>query len=481
MLEAHAHHHLKQLLQDEISIWPHNLTLSRLIGRSLRRRDNSLFQLPIGSQEFWWPGLLIPLCLESSDAVLVLSSRQRNRLIQFELPRLKKNGFTFSVWEGIQPPPNGTVWLLNYCDFLKVSENNYLYSKQIIIPEAELFCSRLRNEMALEINYSDWENLRRAHPSLNKIILEIYQFLTRKLCKYSFSEETQVTIDNSDLSTLKDFLGILGPSPNPWPLLIKALNQDWASWGQLNHKTLQWKWHLQPLEPLLNIQKLYKESSVLMLAGSCRNDLLISDLEATNCSLNVSIQLGGLINQEPIQLFVPGLQPLPNTEIFADHLLDQCRRLILGRKGLTIVLLDDVQARKILTSQLAAEFGSRVVHETTAPEINGVVCSSCTWWLNHHQQLPDPEQLIFAILPFASLESPLIAARVKALKSKGRDWFRELLLPDVLSVIPQAVDPIRRNQGRIAILDGRVRSRSWGDLILQTLEPWIPLERLLPN
>ena len=91
------------------------------------------------------------------------------------------------------------------------------------------------------------------------------------------------------------------------------------------------------------------------------------------------------------------------------------------------------------------------------------------------------EQLIVAMLPLASLEAPLTAARVQALKRQGRDWFRELLLPEALAQLPPAVAPLRRNGGRLAILDGRVRSRSWGEQVLATLQPWTPLQRLLPQ
>ena len=88
--------------------------------------------------------------------------------------------------------------------------------------------------------------------------------------------------------------------------------------------------------------------------------------------------------------------------------------------------------------------------------------------------------MIFGILPFASLESPLLSARVHALKKQGRDWFRDLLLPEVLSQIPYIVDPVRNNHSRVAILDGRLRSRSWGEFVFRALEPWNPLDRLLP-
>ena len=103
------------------------------------------------------------------------------------------------------------------------------------------------------------------------------------------------------------------------------------------------------------------------------------------------------------------------------------------------------------------------------------------WWITFQAKLPVPEQLIIALLPISSLEYPLIAARVEALKNKGLDWFRSLLLPELLILLPKLVSPIRNNNGRIAILDGRLRSRSWGKQIFDVLEPWVPLERLLPD
>ena len=37
------------------------------------------------------------------------------------------------------------------------------------------------------------------------------------------------------------------------------------------------------------------------------------------------------------------------------------------------------------------------------------------------------------MLPIASLEEPLTAARVESLKRQGKDWFRTLLLPEALT------------------------------------------------
>ena len=146
-----------------------------------------------------------------------------------------------------------------------------------------------------------------------------------------------------------------------------------------------------------------------------------------------------------------------------------------------MLVLDDDRLLKGLTSELAAEFGKRVIGESTAPETNGVICCSSHWWISSYEKLPPPEQLIIALLPISSLESPLTASRVEAFKQQGLDWFRDLLLPELLSSLPSLVLPVRKNYGRIAILDGRLRSRAWGQKVFDVLEPWIPVERLLPD
>jgi len=149
--------------------------------------------------------------------------------------------------------------------------------------------------------------------------------------------------------------------------------------------------------------------------------------------------------------------------------------------GLSVVLLDDEPLRRGLAAGLAAEFGSRVVLESTAPDSNGVVCAGWDWWLLHQQRLPLPCQLVVALLPIASLEDPLTAARVARLRQQGRDWFRERLLPDALNQLQRGVAGLRRSGGRLAVLDGRLRSRSWGRQVFRALEPWVQLSRLLPD
>lgn len=106
MLEVNSHKHLKKYYQNNLALWPHNLTLTRLISRSLSRKENTLIQLSSDSRNFWWPGLLIPLCLHNNNIVLILSERQYRLLFEVELPKLRSSRLGFDYVEGIELTPS---------------------------------------------------------------------------------------------------------------------------------------------------------------------------------------------------------------------------------------------------------------------------------------------------------------------------------------------------------------------------------------
>jgi ATP-dependent DNA helicase DinG len=231
-----------------------------------------------------------------------------------------------------------------------------------------------------------------------------------------------------------------------------------------------------PLEPLEVMQGLL-DGRALVLVGQRG-----APVQLAGFTPQVRVDLADPLLSDPLPLYAPLRQPLPNSPQYGEHLLDHCRRLVLGQAGLTIVLVDEAGLRLPLAAALAAEFGTRVCHQDTAPESNGVICCGWNWWLEHQERLPLPCQVVVGPLPIASLEDPLTAARVMRLRQQGRDWFRELLLPEALDRLQRGLASLRRGgSGRLAVLDGRVRSRSWGRQVLRALEPWVALNRLLPG
>jgi ATP-dependent DNA helicase DinG len=478
MLEARAHHQLKALLQQEGGeTWPHHLSLSRLVARSLRRGDHTLVQLAPGCDPSWWISLLVPLALSECPLALVVSEAQRQRLLQVELPRLGKANPNLALpcFEGDPPPAEARVWLLNHRQLVDAWQQGWLGERQLVIPEAEHLDSLLRQALEVVVTPQHWDQLRRAQPAAEASLLTLHERLNRQVLVHPRRPNQLVAIAPEDEAPLRHLLQLLTPLPSPWPDWLAARGDGWTSWAQVNPQLLQWQLHRQPLEPLRALRGLLEGRGAVVLGQ-------LAPGNALGLQPDVSVALGDPPLADPLPLYAPLRQPLPNSPHYGQHLLDQSRRLVLGQGGLTVVLIDDEALRLGLTSGLAAEFGSRVVHESTAPDGNGVICARWDWWLEQQQRLPLPSQLVVALLPIASLEDPLTAARVLALRQEGHDWFRDCLLPDGLNRLQFGVAGLRRHGGgRLAVLDGRLRGRSWGRQVLQALEPWVSLSRLLPH
>jgi ATP-dependent DNA helicase DinG len=486
MLEARAHQQLKALLRGEgAERWPHHLTLSRLVARSLRRSDHTLVRLSPGTDPSWWIGLLVPLALSEDRLALVVSDTQRQRLLQVECPRLAAAGLELACWQGRKAPAEARIWLLSHRELLQAWGDGLLEDRQLVIPEAEQLATQLREAMGVRLQPQDWERLRQALPSASSSLLDLHRRLSARILCHPRQPEQAVPISPEDEAPLRQLLQLLSPLPDPWPQWLATPSQRWTSWALVDPVLLQWQLQRQPLNPLTELRGLLRGRGAVLVgelssgtASSAEPSPLPADLGFTP---GVSVALGDPPLSDPLPVYAPVRQPLPNSPLYAQHLLDQCRRLVLGQARLTVVLLDDTPLRRQLASGLAAEFGRRVDEECTAPEENGVICCRWSWWLEHQERLPQPGQIVVALLPIASLEDPLTAARVASLRQQGRDWFRELLLPEALNQLQRALAGLRRHGGRLAVLDGRLRGRSWGRLVRGALEPWVELPRLLPS
>jgi ATP-dependent DNA helicase DinG len=488
MLEAQAHHQLKALLQREGGeAWPHHLSLSRLVARSLRRGDHTLVRLAPGSDPSWLIGLLVPLALSETPLALVVSEPLRQRLLQVELPRLAAADpqLALPCVEGPEPC-SARLWLLSHGELVQAWRLGRLGNRQLVIPEAEHLNGALRQALEIRLEPGHWDQLGRAHPAAQASLMELHGRLSRLVLSRPHRQRL-VALAESDEAPLRQLLTLLQPLPPPWDrwlasgAAVGAGPAAWTSWAKVEPQLLQWTLHRQPLDPLQALGGLLTGRGAVVIGQLGEPAAGESDVIGLGFSPQVSVGLGDPPLADPLPLFAPLRQPLPNSPLFGEHLLDQCRRLVLGQAGLTVVLLDDEGLRLGLASGLAAEFGSRVVHESTAPDSNGVVCARWSWWLEQQVRLPLPCQLVVGLLPIGSLEDPLTAAQVQALRLVGRDWFRERLLPDGLNRLQLGVAGLRRSGGRLAVLDGRLRGRSWGRQVLRSLEPWVGLSRLLPH
>jgi ATP-dependent DNA helicase DinG len=86
--------------------------------------------------------------------------------------------------------------------------------------------------------------------------------------------------------------------------------------------------------------------------------------------------------------------------------------------------------------------------------------------------------VILTRLPFAVPDHPVVAARLKRIKEKGGDPFREYSLPEAVLKFRQGVGRLIRSQtdeGIVVVLDSRLLTKWYGRIFLQSL-PECPVE-----
>ncbi|HET9029886.1 MAG TPA: ATP-dependent DNA helicase [Candidatus Aquilonibacter sp.] len=77
-------------------------------------------------------------------------------------------------------------------------------------------------------------------------------------------------------------------------------------------------------------------------------------------------------------------------------------------------------------------------------------------------------------LPFPSPSDPLVAARIRALESRGKDGFEHYMIPAAIVRLKQGFGRLIRSmndKGVVALLDGRAASTRYGATILSALPP----------
>ena len=54
------------------------------------------------------------------------------------------------------------------------------------------------------------------------------------------------------------------------------------------------------------------------------------------------------------------------------------------------------------------------------------------------------------------------------------------MLPEAIKKLERSVSPLRRNSGKLIILDGRANKRRWGRSIMKSIEPSKQINYMLP-
>lgn len=501
MIEVEVHQQLRAFLREQSSgvepLWPHHLTLARLVARALRLGRSVLLQVtPSPNSQSYRLSYLLPLLLWSDGAVLVAPESVLQRVLQVDLPRLQ----TWlpqprSIQRGDRWPGESftglllttpEVWLGDRLNGLG-DQSRFPASVPTLLDGVDDLEGWVAQMLRVAIAPGDWEALRLARPADGEAIRDTQVQVAHHCFAHPTNPYDCYGVDPQIQEQLDQLLVRLGPNlPEPWASFWRLGQRgDQLTWAEVDRRLGQFRLYRRPLNLAEFLTPLWSHQPLVLLGEAL-------DPEADAPHYREQFGLGEITSLKfapdrqsaAIQLYLPDHLPLPNTAHFQMALLVELRRLLTLSAtvpGLAVLLVNDLPLKPQMASALAAEFGSRVQVEQTCLEDNGILVCGWQFWLTHQSVLPAPRLLVMATLPFPSLEDPLVAGRVEYYKRQHQDWFRSYLLPNCLRDLQRAIAPVRDGQSLVALLDVRVLHRSYGQQILAALSPAARVTYLDPS
>ncbi len=432
MLEILSHQYLKNFLRDQSINWEHIYSFGRIVSKCIENDSTYLINSEIFSSYDWLPPILISLFLKEEDSTFILSKEKIQFISQFQIDSLKNLGFNFILKNDQFIFANHHVHLITIQNFLNDPNSRNLRNHRIVYSGIEDIKQDLKNHFRISLLKKDWTKNFKEFELINQKFIKVYDSLKKKFFLRKVLGNSYINLDEKEISFLSNFFHENSFFSDKFLSVNKALSQGWACWVKLNDTNLDWNLYLQPIDELFQIKEFFSNNKFVFLSALRKDNFF------------------------------------------------KCKKLILFRKGLTLVLSDDIDLKTNLATELASTYGKRVLLETIPSGKNEILCSSFDWWIMNSYLIQIPEQIIIPLLPIPNMSEPINAITVSHKKKLSQDWFRDFFLPQARIKLERSISPLRRNSGKLIILDGRANKRNWGRLLLQNIQPSKQINYMLP-
>ena len=480
MLEIVSHQYLKKFIKSHQTDWNHIYSFGRIISKCLQTNENYLINSEIFYTNSWISPLLISLFLFEENSILVLSKEKIKIIKKNHLQDLKILGFEF-IFENDQIIfTNHRVCFITLENLLSDSNTFGLVNHRIIFSGIEDIKEDLKNHFRILLMKKHWfYNVDKKLLASQRIVSK-YNSLKKKFFLKKVLDNDYIFLDPKEVNLLSEFFNQYASFSDQFKRVSEALSEGWACWVELDRINFEWKFYLEPLDELSQIKKLLSINKFVFLSALRKDNFFQKYLKKQRISIDLVVNFKSNFNEKKILLYVPPLQMLPNNPFFSQDILDKCKKLVIFSKGITLVLSDDVNLKISLATSLASKYGKRVLLETIPSYDNQILCASYNWWIKNSCLVKSPEQIIVPLLPIPEMTEPINGINVTTYKKLAKDWFREFLLPLAIEKLERSVSPLRRNSGKLIILDGRANKRRWARSILKSIEPSKLINYMLP-
>ncbi len=480
MLEITSHQYLKKFIKSHQTDWNHIYSFGRIISKCLQTNETYLINSEIFPSNIWISPLLISVFLSEENTTFVLTKEKIEIIKKNHLEDLKNIGFEFILENDQIIFSNHRVSLITLENLLSDSNILRLTNHRIIFSGIENIKEDLKNHFRISLLKKHWfQNIDKKLLASQRIINK-YNSLKKKFFLKKVLDNDYIFLDSKEVSLLSNFFNEYASFSDQFQRVSDALSKRWACWVQLDNINFEWKFFLEPLDELSQIKKLLSNNNFVFLSALRKDNFFEEYLKKQSIKIDLVINFKSNFNEKRILLYVPPRQVLPNNPLFTKLISDKCKKLVIFSKGVTLLLSDDVNLKMHLATELASKYGKRVLLEKIPYHNNQIVCASYNWWIKNSCLVKSPEQIIIPLLPIPDMKEPINGINVSHYKKLAKDWFREFLLPEAIEKLERSVSPLRRNAGKLIILDGRANKRRWGRSIMKSIEPSKQINYMLP-
>jgi ATP-dependent DNA helicase DinG len=188
--------------------------------------------------------------------------------------------------------------------------------------------------------------------------------------------------------------------------------------------------------------------------------------------------------REQALLYVPERFPEPRAPGYYARLTDEVIALCNLSRGRALVLTCSYRVLDELVDRARPRLQFPVLVQGEAPrerllerfreDVDSVLFATATFWQGVDVAGESLSLLVVDKLPFAAPGEPLVEARCERIAREGGDWFTDYAVPSAVLQLRQGFGRLIRghgDEGVVAILDPRLRTRAYGRRFLEALPP----------